>query len=42
MLFVVGLDAGKCKSGTKSDMVLKYARMLSKEWQEDKGTSLFI
>jgi hypothetical protein len=35
---VLGLDSGKCKAGTKPDMVLKYVKMLSKEWQDDKGT----
>lgn len=37
ILLVSGMDMSRCKTGTKPDVVIKYAKMLAKEWQEDKG-----
>ena len=32
ILFVNAIDSSRCKAGTKSDVLLKYARMMAKEW----------
>jgi hypothetical protein len=40
VLIVSGLDMARCKSGTKPEVVLKYARMIAKEWQDNSGTIL--
>lgn len=37
VLFVFGLDMGRCRAGTKPDVVIKYAKMIAKEWQDEKG-----
>lgn len=40
VLFVSGLDMGRCRAGTKPDVVLKYAKMIAKEWQDDRGIQI--
>jgi len=42
VLIVSGLDSSKCKTGTKPDVVLKYAKMIAKEWQDSSGTTLVM
>jgi hypothetical protein len=31
----------RCKVGTKSDVLLKYGKMLAKEWIDDRSKFLF-
>lgn len=32
----------RCKAGTKPDVMLKYAKMLAKEWIDDRSKFEFI
>ena len=41
ILFVSALEMGKCKPGTKSDVIIKYAKMIAKEWQGSAGKTPF-
>lgn len=36
ILFINCIDLSRCKSGTKPDSVIKYAKMIAKEWTDDR------
>jgi hypothetical protein len=36
ILFINAIDLNHCKEGTKLDVLIKYAKMISKEWTEAK------